>query len=452
MGFVERRRVRLIRMDDEDIDGSELYIGHLPHRPKDELVGILHGDRAQHCWICGKSGTGKSTLLRNMFLQDLWLSHSAGIIDPHGSLIDQVLPMIPTNRINDVVYFNPADEAFPVAFNPLDIPDPKSRGTAVAGIVSIFMKVWPDGWSARMERLLINALLALSETPGTHLVDLVRFLADETYRNTLTAHVANPEVKAYWRGEFSSMPKNYQLEAVAAVLNKAQQLTVSPLMRNILGQSRSKINVRTIMDEGKILLVDLATGLLGERNAELLGSMLVTAIQLAAMGRIETLKAGKTPRNFYLYIDEFQHYSTDSFATILAEARKMGLSLTISHQFISQLTQTRSTLIRDAIFGNVGSMIVLRIGPKDINFLKQEFAYDNLQEEFLELENYQAIVKLNTLGMTSRPFKVQLSEPLFFSQGERVKEKIIRASRERYGTRRRIVEAALGTRYPDYGQ
>jgi len=313
-------------------------------------------------YMIGKSGVGKTTMMERMFIEDVQSGHGAAWFDPHGDAAEKLLSFIPAERINDVIYFNPADTDFPIGFNALENVHGEHRHLVASGIMSVFKKIWPDVWSARMEYILNNTLLALLEYPGSTLLGIMRMLAEKKYRETVVDRLEDPVVKSFWVNEFARYTDRYATEAVGAIQNKVGQFVSNPLIRNVIGQQISGLNMRSVMDEGKILIANLARGKIGEDNSNLLGAMLITKLQQAAMSRADVPEAER--RDFFLYIDEFQNFSTDSFAVVLSEARKYRLSLILAHQYLEQLTD----LVKAAIIGNVGTMIVFRVGAEDAEF------------------------------------------------------------------------------------
>jgi len=349
-----------------------VYFGRTDFRSAKRLFGIKRSDRRQHTYIIGKTGTGKTALLHNIVVQDISNGEGLCIVDPHGEFVEEILKKIPEERLDDVIYFNPADDEYHVGFNILEIPDQKYKHLVASGLMSIFTKIWSNVWSARMEYILNNAVLALLDTPGSTLLGITRILVDKEYRKKIIANVKDPVVRAFWVNEYEQWRDQFRNEAIAPIQNKVGQFLSTTLIRNIVGQPKSTIDIFKIMNDGKILLVNASKGRLGEDNSQLLGAMIITKIQLAAMERVRIPEEDRA--DFYLYVDEFQNFATDSFANILSEARKYRLNLIIAHQYIGQLVTDVSTKVRDAVFGNVGTMIVFRIGAPDAEFLEQEFS------------------------------------------------------------------------------
>ena len=399
--------------------------------------GIKTEDRRRHMYVMGKTGMGKTTLLENMVLSDIMAGHGVCFIDPHGDTAERLLDFIPSHRINDVVYFNPADQSFPVGFNILEVEREEQKHLVASGLMGVFKKIWPDVWSPRMEYILLNCVLALLDYPGATLLGISRLLVDPEYRKRVVIKIQNPIVKTFWVTEFSSWTEKYATEAIAPILNKVGQFLSASIIRNIVAQVQSTINPRHIMDDGKIFIVNLSKGKIGEDNMRLLGGMVITKLQLAAMERVD-IKNEEDRRDFYLYVDEFQNFANESFASILSEARKYRLNLTIAHQFIGQLTQKGDMLVRDAIFGNVGTIIVMRIGGEDALFLENEFTPTFTPEDMVNLPKYQMYLKLMVDGVATAPFSATALPPIGSRTGS--EQKVIAVSRERYAQTRQAIE------------
>lgn len=409
--------------------------------------GIKEKDRMRHTYIVGKTGTGKSVLLENMIIDDIREGKGVGFIDPHGESAETILKFIPEERLNDVVYFDPSDMAFPIGFNPLEKVNEEHIHLVASGIMAVFKKVWADVWSNRMQYIMNNTLLALLEYPGATLLDVMRMLTNKSFRDNVIKELTDPVVKTFWVEEFGKWTAKYADEANAAVLNKIGQLVANPLIRHIIGQPHSTINLRQIMDEGKILIMNLSKGRMGEDNSALIGAMFITKIQMAAMSRADIPNL-EDRRPFHLYIDEFQNFSTDSFADILSEARKYGLSLTIGHQYTKQLVDpiTRNTKVRDAVFGNVGTMITFRVGAEDAEFLEKEFEPEFMMNDMVNLPNYNIYVKLMIDGVSSKPFSATTLPPHKL-EGESYVDVIIENTRRKYGVPVAEIEKRIGAQY-----
>ncbi|MBU4347980.1 type IV secretory system conjugative DNA transfer family protein [Patescibacteria group bacterium] len=421
-------------MDDITIFGKTNF------RNEEKRFGIKTDDRRRHMYIIGKTGVGKSTLLENMIVADIKAGKGVALVDPHGETAEKILDFIPEERLNDVVYFNPQDINFPIAFNPLEQVGIEYRYLVASGIMGVFKKIWPDVWSARMEYILNNSLLALLEYPGSTLLGIMRLLSDKEYRKVIVDNLQDPVVKSFWTNEFAKYTQRLESEATAAIQNKVGQFVTNPLIRNVLGQSKSSIDMKKMMDEEKILIANLSKGKIGEDNSNLLGAMLITKIQLAAMSRVDTPENQR--KDFYLYVDEFQNFATDSFAAILSEARKYHLCLIMAHQYIRQLTNGENTKVRDAVFGNVGTMIAFRVGAEDGEFLEKEYQPDFLVNDFVNLPKYNFYTKLMIDGVASKPFSAKSVGPLEQS-GESFKDVVIENSRRVYSTPREVIEKKI---------
>lgn len=383
-------------------------------------------------YVIGKTGMGKTTMLENMVLHDIYAGHGVGIVDPHGDYAEKIIDYIPPRRVNDVVYFNPADLEYPIGFNILEVTSEGQKHLVAAGLMGIFKKIWPDVWSSRMEYILNNTLLALLNYPGSTLLGINRMLADKDYRRKVIRVLSDPVVKAFWQTEFANYPDRYMTEAVAPIQNKIGQFLSASVIRNMVAQVKSTINVREIMDSGKIFIMNLSKGRIGEDNSRLLGGMLITELQLAAMERVDVPESER--RDFFLYVDEFQNFATPSFANILSEARKYRLSLIMAHQYVMQLDE----VVADAVFGNVGTTVTFRVGGADAEVLEKEFTPAFLVEDIVNLPKYQIILKLMIDGVASQPFTAITMPPIGSPTGS--EDKVIRVSRERYGKRREVIE------------
>lgn len=418
-------------------------LGTTNFRLRLQRFGILPDDRRRHVSIIGKTGMGKTTLLHRLIASDIAAGQGVGLIDPHGDFAESVLASVPPSRTNDIVLFDVGDTAFPLAFNVLACPDPAQRPLVASGVLSAFKKLYGDSWGPRLEHILRNALLTLIEVPGTSLVSVLRILSDPRYRRSVLTRVKDPVVRAFWEHEFAAMPPKFQAEAIAPIQNKVGHFVSSPLLRNILGQAKSTLDLRQILDDGKVLIVNLSKGRIGDDASTLLGSLLVTSLQLAAMSRADVAESDR--RDFALYVDEFQNFATDSFATILSEARKYRLSLTLANQYLAQMDE--ATLA--AVFGNIGTLIVFQIGAQDAETIAEQLGGDVQKEDLLQLPRYAAYIRLLIEGMPSRPFSMRTLAPPA-SGGDPERSQIIRrVSRRRYARPRVQVDseiaAALGS-------
>ncbi len=415
--------------------GDVVYFAKTNFRNQQRRFGIKLDDRRRHMYFIGKTGMGKTTVLENMMIQDVQNGHGLAVIDPHGDFVEKILDFIPPYRINDVVYINPADVDFPVAFNVLESINPAHRHLVASGLLSVFKKMWIDSWGPRLEYILRNCILSLMEYPGSTLLGIPRILADDDYRAKVVEKLTDPIVKAFWVTEFNQYAQQFRTEAISPIQNKIGQFLSSALIRNIVGQPKSTIDLRALMDEGKILLLNLSKGRIGEDNAGLLGGMMITKLQLAAMSRVDIPEAER--KDFFLYVDEFQNFATESFANILSEARKYRLNLIIAHQYIEQLDEN----VQAAVFGNVGSIVCFRVGAGDAEFLAKEFAPVFDETDLVNLTKYDIYLRLMIDGVASDPFSATTLEPISGRTGNR--DKVIAVSRERYANTREIVEEKI---------
>jgi len=412
------------------------FLGETTFRNQKKKFGIKTDDRRRHTYLIGKTGMGKTEMLKNMAIQDIQNGQGIGFIDPHGEAAEDILNFIPANRINDVIYFNPGDLEWPISFNVMEKIGSEYRHLVASGLMSVFKKIWPDVWSARMEYILNNSILALLEYPNSTLLGVNKMLADSDYRKKVVDKVVDPVVKAFWTQEFTRYNDRYAVEATAAIQNKVGQFISTPLIRNIIGQVKSTINIRNIMDERKILILNLSKGKIGEDNSLLLGSLLITKLQLAAMSRVDIPEQER--KDFYLYVDEFQNFATKSFINILSEARKYRLVLILGHQYISQMDEE----VRNAVFGNIGTLISFRVGAEDAEFIEKEFFPEFTASDLVNLAKYQIYLRLMIDGLAGRPFSAQTLAPLIPIE-ESSKEKIIKVSREKYGINRKIIDEKI---------
>lgn len=383
---------------DNEIDNDISAFGMTNFRGVNQQFGLYRSDRGRHIYIIGQTGAGKSGLLELFTLSDIYHNQGYAIIDPHGDFAMNNLHFIPPGRIKDVVYFNPADTEFPIGFNPMEVTDPSMRSHISSELIGVLKRMFGDSWGPRLEYILRYTILALLDYPNTTMLDITRMLTDKKFRDDVISKVTDPVVRNFWVTEFASWNDKFASEAVAPVLNKVGAFTANPLMRNIIGQPKSTFNIREIMDEGKIFVANLSRGLLGEDNAAILGSLLVTKVQLAAMSRADLPLDQRRP--FYLYVDEFQNFATDSFAVILSEARKYALNLTIANQYVSQMPET----VRDAVFGNVGSMISFRVSPDDAPILSRYFEPQFEASDLIQMHNRHFVVSMVIKGEKAPAF------------------------------------------------
>ncbi|VAW32131.1 hypothetical protein MNBD_CPR01-458 [hydrothermal vent metagenome] len=415
------------------------YFAATDSRGKRIPFGIKQKDRSRHMYVIGKTGMGKSTMLENMAIQDMRNGEGLALIDPHGGTAEKLLEYIPEDRIDDVVYFAPFDMEQPIAFNVMEDVGYDKRHLVVSGLMATFKKIWQDAWSARMEYILSNTLLALLEYPDATLLGVNRMYTDKIYRKRVVDNIKDPLVKDFWTKEFAGFTDRYAQEATPAIQNKIGQFTSNPLIRNIIGQPKSSFDIRQMMDQKKILIVNLSKGLVGETNMQLLGSMLTTRIFLAAMSRADTQaqSLAKLP-NFYFYVDEFQNFANETFAEILSEARKYKLNLVIAHQYIEQMDEQ----VRAAVFGNVGTTVSFRVGPFDAEVLETVFMPEFTKEDLVNLGFAQIYVTLMIDGVGSRPFSA-ITIPPIEAPARTFAHEVISASRARFGHPRSEIEEAV---------
>lgn len=418
------------------IDENISAFGMTDFRGINHQFGMLRYDRSRHVYIIGQTGAGKSGLLELFALSDIFHNQGYAIIDPHGDFAVDNMRFIPGSRLKDVVYFNPADTAYPLGFNPLEVTNPSQKTNISSEVIGVLKRMFGESWGPRLEYILRYTILALLDRPETTMLDITRMLTDKKFRKETLSYSQDAVVLQFWNIEFNSWTDKFQAEAIAPVLNKVGAFTANPVIRNIIGQPKSTFNIRQIMDEGKILIVNLSKGLIGEDNASILGSFLVTKIQLAAMSRSD-IPDIKDRRPFYLYVDEFQNFATDSFATILSEARKYALNLTVANQYISQMNDT----VRNAVFGNVGTMITFRVSADDAPILAKQFEPQFEPNDLLQMHNRNFIVNMVINGEKSPAFSartLQLPPAQIDNTG-----RIIENTRHLYSRGREDVEAEI---------
>jgi hypothetical protein len=418
------------------IDENISAFGLTNFRGINHQFGMLRSDRSRHVYIIGQTGAGKSGTLELFALSDIFHGHGYAIIDPHGDFAVDNMRFIPGSRMQDVVYFNPADTAYPLGFNPLEVTNPNQKTNISSEVIGVLKRMFGESWGPRLEYILRYTILALLDRPTTTMLDITRMLTDKKFRNETLEYSQDTVVLNFWKVEFASWNDKFVSEAIAPVLNKVGAFTANPIIRNIIGQPKSTFNIRQIMDEGKILIVNLSKGLIGEDNAAILGAFLVTKIQLAAMSRSD-IEHIEDRRPFYLYVDEFQNFATDSFATILSEARKYGLNLTVANQYISQMTET----VRDAVFGNVGTMISFRVSADDAPILAKQFEPQFEPTDLLQMHNRHFIINMVIAGEKSPAFSattLTLPPPQIDNTG-----RIIENTRRMYSRPRAEIEAEI---------
>jgi hypothetical protein len=407
-------------------------------RGHNTAFGLPRIDRGRHMYIIGQTGVGKSGLLELLTISDIYSPYGFAVVDPHGDYAINTLRRIPAERANDVIYFNPADTDFPVAFNPMEVTDPKLKTHTTSEIIGVLKRMF-ESWGPRLEYILRYSLLALLDYPNATMLDITRILTDKRFRNEVLSHVEDPVVRNFWTVEFASWNDKFAAEAVAPVLNKVGAFTANPLVRNIIGQPKSSFNIRQIMDERKILIVNLSRGLVGEDNASLLGALLVTKIQLAAMSRADIPAEQREP--FYLYVDEFQNFATDSFATILSEARKYGLNLTVANQYIAQMPIE----VKDAVFGNVGSIISFRMSADDARTMLKYYEPQFTEYDLVHMHNRHFVISMTIDGEKVPSFSaISLNLP---TPGDDYTNHIVENSRRSYSVSREFVDRYVRERY-----
>jgi hypothetical protein len=434
--------VTLSKNDHEKI----CYFGLINAEKSEKSFGIMDTDRSRHMYLLGKTGMGKSTMMQNMCLQDIYNGKGVCYIDPHGDSVDYILDRIPASRQGDVIYFNPADTEYPFGINVFEVDNNEEEFLICSGLLSIFKRIWSGLWSSRMEYILNNTILALLEQKETTLLSVIKMLSDEVYLNKIVANVKNPLVRNFWLREYANFNEKYKQEAVSPILNKIGQFFSNEMVRNILGQKSSSFKFREVIDNKKILLINLSKGKLGEDNSNLLGSLIVNKLQLAALSRAD-IKDSKR-EIFCMYVDEFHNFTTDSFASILSEARKYGLCLTLANQYIDQLSESGNDNVRNALFGNIGSMAIFQLGSQDAAKMVYEFDPTFSKQDLVNLDKTEIITKLSIMGRTSSPFKARTMPPIFDNFGGKTK-KILATNRAQYGrsklaVRREIEDYLVG--------
>ncbi|HUC87795.1 MAG TPA: type IV secretion system DNA-binding domain-containing protein, partial [Candidatus Binatia bacterium] len=407
-------------------------------RGHNTMFGLPRVDRGRHLYIIGQTGVGKSGMLELLTISDIYSPYGFAVIDPHGDYAQHILQRIPAERVNEVIYFNPADTDFPIAFNPMEVYDPKLRTHTCSELIGVLKRMF-ESWGPRLEYILRYSILALLDYPNATMLDITRILTERKFRDEVLRYVTDPVVRNFWMIEFASWNDKFAAEAVAPVLNKVGAFTANPLVRNIIGQPKSSFNIREIIDQRKILIVNLSRGLVGEDNASLLGALLVTKIQLAAMSRADVPAEERTP--FYLYVDEFQNFATDSFATILSEARKYGLNLTVANQYIAQMSME----VKDAVFGNVGSIVAFRMGADDASGMQRYFEPKFTEFDLVHMHNRYFVVSMTIEGEKVQAFSaISLNLPPYTTD---YTEQIINHSRATYAINKASVESYVSDRY-----
>lgn len=411
-----------------------LYLGNRFNEP----VALSPAARARHVYIIGQTGTGKSTLLLNLLAQDLATGRGVALLDPHGDLAEATVGLLPRRRGDDLVYFDPSDLARPIGFNLLASLPEDHRPLVADGVVGAFRAIWPDFWGPRLEHIFAHAVRSLMDVPNATLLYLPRLLQDEVFRTQCIAHVSDPVVRAFWDHEFAAYPPRFREEAIAPVLNKIGRVLMTPAIRNIIAQPKSTIDLRFMMDDARVLIANLSKGALGEGPAHLLGALLITAFAQAALSRRDVVDTDRTP--FHVYADEFQSFATTGFALILSEARKYGLTLTLAHQYLAQLPDD----LRDAVFGNVGSLLAFRVGAQDAPILARQLDIAN-EAALKEQSNYNARGSILLDGLPSGAFQLECFAPpeALHARARHLKGH----SRLRFGRDRHMIDAHIARFY-----
>lgn len=405
-------------------NGDVNFFAKAVYKNQEAVFGLKLEDRLRHLYILGKSGTGKSTMLENMAVDDFKKGRGVAFIDPHGDSAEALLSYIPKNRVNDTIYFNPADREHPIALNILEVEDPDQAELVASGIVAIFHKLYGHSWGPRLEYILRNTVLTLAFVPGSTLPDVITMLTDAKFRQKIYKNLKNPQLLAFWQKEFDPLDEKIRLEHISSILNKVGQFVSSPLIQNLISRPKSTINLKKVLDSGQILIANLSTGRLGEDNSALLGAMLITQLELAALNRVH--KQAEERRPFFLYVDEFQNFATTSFIKILSEARKFKLGLVLANQYIAQIPED----IQKAIFGNAGSVVCFVLGAEDARVMEAEFGGKFTKDSLVALQKYQIGVKMTIDSEVSQPFLATTLPPLKSTNQNR--QAVIDQSRMRY--------------------
>lgn len=417
-------------MDDQD---RITYFAETNHPSRKVRFGIRKKDRRHHTYVIGKTGMGKSTLLKNLIVSDMRASENLAVLDPHGDLVEELLDFVPEERLEEVVYFNPADMEYPIGSNVLENVDPSRHHLVASRLISTFKKLWPEFWGPRLEYILRNTVLSLLYSEGSTLLDISRMLTNKNFRSVIVAKIKDIELKNFWVNEFEKYSSYQKTEAISPILNKVGPFLVYPILRNIIGQQKSTFDISKIMNERGILLANLSKGKIGEDVSALLGSLLITAIEFEALKRAGQLENER--KDFYLYLDEFQTFPTMSVAHILSESRKYRLNMVLSNQYLDQLTEET----RSAVLGNAGTIISFQVGASDAEHLSKEFHGVFLEEDLLNLPKHHIYLKLAIDGVTSRPFSAITLAPVNNATG--IKNDVIKYSREIYGRLKGMMES-----------
>ncbi|OGG14075.1 hypothetical protein A2773_07225 [Candidatus Gottesmanbacteria bacterium RIFCSPHIGHO2_01_FULL_39_10] len=426
---------------------SGLYIGKSTYRGMSKNVYLGEDDRRRHVYIIGKTGVGKSVLLKDMILQDIRAGKGMAVIDPHGDLVEGLLPLIPPERAEDVIYFDPSDTERPMGLNMLEAHTEEQKHFVVTSIVGLMYKLYDPQKTGiigpRFEHAIRNAMLTVMSVPGSSFVEVVRVLTDSAFVQELLPKVTDPIVRRYWTDQIAQTSDFHKSEVLDYIVSKFGRFVTNKLMRNIIGQSQSAFDFRKVMDEGKILLINLAKGKLGEENSNFLGLILVPKILVAAMSRVDMPEEKR--RDFFLYVDEFQNFATPDFAQILSEARKFHLNLCVANQFIGQMDEE----VKNAVFGNVGTIISFRIGVTDANYLQHWFTPVFNEGDLINVDVYNSYINTIVNNKPMQPFSVDMRKDIAAEkriENPKVAEAVVQLSRLKYGKPRELVEAEVGQR------
>src|SRR5882672_10874636 len=388
-----------------DQDPRVSYFAVTNFRNQGIKFGIKQADRLSHMHVIGKTGTGKSTLLETLFDQDLQAGRGCALIDPHGDLAARVAARVPAWRRSDLVYVNLPDPAQPYGYNPLTHVSPERRSLVASGIMELFEKMWPNAWGQRMEHILRNTLLALLDFPEANFADVLRLYVDKSFRYAVIANTTNEQVRTFWRTEYPKYTYRYQAEAIAPIQNKVGAFLADKRLYRFFVEPERPLRFRQLMDEGKILIVNLAKGQIGADSAALAGGLMVTALSLAAFSRASLSEGERQP--FHVYVDEFQTFTTLSIANMTAELRKYAIGLVLAHQYFHQLERE----VQHAVLGNAGTLISFRVGAEDGAYLSREFEPVFAAQDLIGLPNYRIYLRLMIDGEPSKPFSATTLGP-----------------------------------------
>lgn len=426
-------------------DGTFMGFGY--YRGVKRPVYISPADRMRHTYIIGKTGVGKSELLKEMIKQDIRAGYGVCVMDPHGDLIDDTLKFLPPERAEDVIYFDPADTERPMGLNLLEAKDEEQKHFITTAIINLMYKLYDPQRTGiigpRFEHAVRNAMLTIMAEPGSTFIEIVRVLTDPKYVQELLPKVNDPIVRRYWTDQIAQTSDFHKSEVLDYIVSKFGRFVTNKTMRNIIGQSKSAFDFRKVMDEGKILLINLSKGKLGEENSSFLGLVIIPKILMSAMSRQEMPEEQR--RDFYLYVDEFQNFATPDFAVILSEARKYHLALTVANQFIGQMDEE----VKNAVFGNVGTLISFRVGVTDASYIQREFQPVFGESDLINVERFHSYMKTIVRNEPVPPFSVDMTKDmnkLKKESNEKIAQAIIQLSRLKYGKPRELIEAEISQR------